>query len=93
MIEEDVQSVQGKKGIEVPLPNYVEGKVGQRLRKGIFENVTTKNIRRMDAERERNYFLENGLLKHKMDGEVGKMWVRLVLPAGRCKLMRTTTCL
>ena len=28
VIEDDVQSVQGKKGIEVPLPNYVEGEDG-----------------------------------------------------------------
>ena len=39
----------------------------------------------MADERERNYFWENGLLKHKMDGEVGDMWVRLVVPVERCK--------
>ena len=55
------------------------------MRKEIYEDVTLRNIRGIADERERNYFWENGFLKHKMDGEVGKMWVRLVVPAGRRK--------
>ena len=39
VIEEDVHSAQGNKGIEVPLPNYAEGEDGQRLRKEIYEDV------------------------------------------------------
>ena len=39
----------------------------------------------MADERERNYFWENGLLKHRMDVEVVDMWMRLVVPAVRHK--------
>ena len=54
VIEENVGSVQGKKGIEVPLPNCIEDDDCRRVRKEILEDVTLKNIRGMGDERETN---------------------------------------
>ena len=50
--------------------------------KEIYEGVTLKNVRET-ANEGKKLLWENGLLKHKMDGKVRELWVRVAVPTGR----------
>ena len=74
--------------LSIPLPSLVDGESdGTKFRQEVREDSIFKKLREWADRQENDYCWIDGLLKHMIEGYVGEVWERVVVPVGRRKLI------
>ena len=74
--------------LSIPLPSLVDGESdGTKFRQEVREDSSLKKLREWADRQENDYCWKDGLLKHMIDGDVGEVWERVVVPVRRWKLI------